>query len=98
MAGEAELRRAISERRLVACDFGSDPRVVEPHVLGLKERTEYLLAYQVGGTTSRGSSIGWRVFALAELANVRLLDQPFLGPRNWGSRHTTLDAILAVVR
>jgi hypothetical protein len=98
MASEVEFRQAIAQRQLVAFDFGTDQRVVEPHVLGLKGGAEHLLGYQVGGTTSRGSSIGWRVFALAELANVRLLDQSFLGPRNWGSRHTAFDTILAVVR
>jgi hypothetical protein len=97
MAGEVELRRAIERRLLVEFDFGADHRVVEPHVLGLKGGTEHLLGYQVGGTTSRGSSIGWRVFALADLSNVRLVDQSFLGPRNWGSRHTAFDTILAVV-
>jgi hypothetical protein len=97
MAGEAEIRRAIAERRLVAFDFGPDPRVVEPHMLGIKGGAEQLLGYQVGGITSRRSAIGWRVFPLAELTHVRLLDQPFLGPRNWGSRHTAFDTILTVV-
>jgi hypothetical protein len=98
VTGDAELRRGIAQRRLVAFDLGSDQRVVEPHVLGLASGAEHLLGYQVGGTTSRGSSIGWRVFPLADLTNVRLLDQAFLGPRNWGSRHTAFDTILAVVR
>jgi hypothetical protein len=96
MLGGAELRRALVERRLVVFDFGVNQRIVEPHVLGLMNDAEHLLAYQVGGTTTRGSTIGWRIFALAELTNVRLLEQTFRGPRNWGSRHTAFNTILAV--
>jgi hypothetical protein len=47
------LRTAIAQRRLLRLRYRDEPRIVEPHDYGKHNGSEKLLAYQVGGYSSR---------------------------------------------
>jgi hypothetical protein len=78
--------RAMRERRQVTCVYGGLRRAVCPIVLGTSEGREKVLAFQVGGQSSRplrGPETRWRCMFLEEMTEVALQD----GPWQAGGRH-----------
>jgi len=93
-----ELIRAIRARRLVAFRYHECERVVEPHDLGVAGGVEQLLAYQIGGESRSGSLPEWRRFDVADLRDLRLLEETFPGSRPAPSgRHSSWDRTIVRV-
>ena len=71
--------RALEERRVLTLAYaGGEPRTVQPHaILRKPDGTELLEAYQLRGHSESGIEHGWKHFALAQIDDVRLLDDRF---------------------
>src|SRR6266699_4830571 len=74
------LWRAIEERRMIRLLFHRRLRIVEPHDHGTLNGSVQLLAYQVGGSSSRRLP-NWILMKADEIIDLELLDQTFPGGR-----------------
>lgn len=75
------IRSAIRERRMLEFFYGGHTRIAEPHVAGIKDGREGILAYQTGGTSSSGVVPMWKRFYLDGISQIRTLDETFPGKR-----------------
>jgi hypothetical protein len=71
--------QAIRERRLLQFQYHGKLRIVAPYCHGLSTRgTEVLRGTQVGGSSgATGPGIG-KLWAVADMVDLRILDVPFL--------------------
>jgi hypothetical protein len=92
------LRSAIAERRLVAFTLHGFPRRAEPHDYGIINGVPKLFFYQLGGRSQSGRPFGWRWAVIAEMQDLRLLEERFAGARDQESgRHVQWDRLIASV-
>ena len=91
---------AISEKRLIEFVYKTArPRIVEPHDYGMRGGVEKLLAFQVSGDSKSGTPHGWKWFDVADMNQLRVLDQQFAGSRADASQnHRTWDVLFARVK
>lgn len=77
------LARAIRDRKVVTFTYHGHPRVVEPHTLGVMNRTGNLelAGYQTGGGSRRGGIPDWRLYMVSEIQDLAVLEEAFPGPR-----------------
>lgn len=76
------IHHAITERRQLCFIYEGLPRVVEPHTYGATAaRGDSLRAYQVGGASSSGGALGWRMFTESLMSDICLGAETFDGPR-----------------
>lgn len=76
------LCKAIQEKKVVTFYYGGGQRSAEPHCYGVsKDGKELLRAFQVGGYSSSGNPVGWKLLHLDELTGLQITDQTFPGPR-----------------
>jgi hypothetical protein len=69
---------AIRRRRLLEFDYHGKRRVVAPYCHGVSTRgTEVLRAIQVRGQSSSGGRGMGKLWAVAEMVDLRALDEPF---------------------
>ncbi len=93
-----EIRNAISAKNIIEFDYGGHSRVVEPHVLGINQGQYGVLVYQVGGSSSSGSPLGWRRMFIDGISGYCLTDDEFDGPRPYPSgSHSKWDQVIAFV-
>jgi hypothetical protein len=91
------LRAAIDQKRLIGLVYLNKPRIVEPHDYGIHSGSVKLLAYQVGGASSRPLP-NWRWMEVVSISDLRLLDQTFPGGRPTPSgKHHRWDQLFARV-
>ncbi len=95
---EQRLHDAIDDRFLVQFFYKGHLRIVEPHVLGVKDGRLHVLTYQVGGTSSSGSLPDWRRFFVDELSELQVTSQAFVPQQLTFKRHSAFDRQIAVVR
>jgi putative DNA-invertase from lambdoid prophage Rac len=74
------LWRAIEDRRMIRLLYHRRNRILEPHDHGILNGSVQLLAYQVGGSSSRPLP-NWILMKANEIADIELLDQFFPGGR-----------------
>jgi hypothetical protein len=74
------LWRAIEDRRMIRLLYHRRNRILEPHDHGILNGSVQLLAYQVGGSSSRPLP-NWILMKANEIAELELLDQFFPGGR-----------------
>jgi len=75
------IRKAIEEKRLIEFCFHDLIRIGEPHDYGLRNGTDQLLVYQVGGKSHSGGLPNWRWVKVAEISELKLLKATFDGNR-----------------
>lgn len=75
------IRSAIRECRMLKFAYGGHSRIAEPHVAGIKDGREGMLAYQTGGTSSSGGLPTWKRFYLDGISQLKTLDETFPGRR-----------------
>jgi predicted DNA-binding transcriptional regulator YafY len=98
---EAELIRAVGERRVVELRRAGEPgvRVVQPHVVFRTEAGAIALnAHQVDGWSRQGDLPGWRTFELSSIEALRVLEERFelapgYDPASPRYRHGVLAAV-----
>ena len=89
---------AIRTLHLVHLISGGCERVVEPHDYGIISGTRKLFFFQVGGQSSSVPPTGWRWAVLSDIAEARVLEARFFGPRAASSgRHHRWDHLIASV-
>ncbi|GBR65849.1 hypothetical protein AA103581_2039 [Gluconobacter wancherniae NBRC 103581] len=66
------LLQAAKEKVCVSFDYGDHFRKWSPHVIGNSPRGEMVLAYQYGGTSSRGAVPQWKCFEVALITNIKI--------------------------
>ena len=71
---------AIEDRRMIRMLYHGRIRILEPHDHGILNRSVQLLAYQVGGSSSRPLP-NWVLMKANEITGLELLDQTFPGGR-----------------
>jgi hypothetical protein len=96
---EARIRLAIANKRLVEVGYKGRARVAEPHDYGKQKGIDRLLVYQLRATSSsRGDAIGWRLFEVAKIESLEVLDTLFKGSRRKaGQEHHVWDVLYARV-
>jgi hypothetical protein len=72
------LVRAVLDHRTVNLVYEGLRRVVEPHVIGIHEAGEPVLAaFQTGGFSHSGDLPGWRTFITTNIESVEPRDETF---------------------
>jgi hypothetical protein len=96
---EAQIRLAIANGRVVEVGYKGRVRVAEPHDYGQQKGIDRLLVYQLGSASSSGSEVmGWRLFDVAKIESIEVLDTSFKGSRREsGQQHQHWDALYARV-
>jgi predicted DNA-binding transcriptional regulator YafY len=90
--------QAIRSKNLIEFIYGGHKRVVEPHVLGMKDGMTQLLGYQIGGSSSSGGIPEWRRFDLPNMSGLKIRNELFLGARSFPSgKHSEWDSTIAIV-
>lgn len=73
--------RAIEQRRRLSFRYAGHLRIVEPHIWGMNTRGhEVLSAWQTGGS-SRSDKLGWKLFHVEHMHDLRLLGEHFEAPQ-----------------
>jgi predicted DNA-binding transcriptional regulator YafY len=95
---DEQLRFAITNKRLVKLSYSGSIRVVEPHDYGVQKGAVRLLAYQQQGFGPQKSEPGWRLFDVAKIADLAVLETGFEGSRGASHQnHYVWDIIYARV-
>jgi predicted DNA-binding transcriptional regulator YafY len=77
---DARLRFAIHHRRLIQFNYHGAQRIAEPHDYGVSRDCIRLLAFQLRGQ-SKGPLPDWRLFDVARMEQLVVLDETFRGSR-----------------
>lgn len=73
---------AISTRSVVNFDYDGGSRIVEPHCHGTSTAGKELLrGFQTAGASESGESYGWKLFDVAKISDLTILDQIFTSNR-----------------
>ena len=96
---DARIRLAIANKRLVEVGYKGRARVAEPHDYGKQKGRDRLLLYQLRCAPSSGrEAVGWRLFDIARIESLEVLDTPFKGSRRTSDQvHHTWDVLYARV-
>lgn len=79
--------------------YSGSVRVVEPHDYGVQKGVARLLAYQQQNLGPKKSEPGWRLFDVAKMEELAVLDAIFKGSRGASHRnHHDWDIVYARVR
>jgi len=73
---------AIRNRQLLGFRYDGRQRVVEPHIYGVNFKAHAVLsAFQLRGGSASGERVGWKMFLIDGMEDVRMLPDAFPGPR-----------------
>ena len=84
---DSHIRQAIAAKNLVEIRYKHQSRIVEPHDYGVQHGVEWLLVYQLRttGATAGNDALGWRLFDVARIESLVVLETTFKGSR--GASH-----------
>ena len=84
---DSPIRQAIAAKNLVEVRYKHQSRIVEPHDYGVQRGVEWLLVYQLRttGDTAGKDAFGWRLFDVAKIESLVVLETTFKGSR--GASH-----------
>jgi predicted DNA-binding transcriptional regulator YafY len=72
------IKKAIQNKHLLEFMYKDELRVVEPYTFGVsKKGNDILSAYQIDGSSSSSSDLGWRLFTLDKIDDIKLSDNCF---------------------
>ena len=91
------IREAITEKKLLAFDYNDHRRIVEPHVYGRKSDKNGIMAWQIGGQSSKGKLPDWRRMYMNKMTNMKVLDEAFSGMRPVPNEHSPWDLYYLIV-
>ena len=93
------IEQAIRAKSVIEFTYSNHNRVVEPHVLGIKDGAVQILGYQIDGSSSSGGRLPeWRRFELAKMSGLAITGGVFPGRRPFPSgRHSAWDHEILVV-
>jgi len=71
------IKEAVLKQLCLSFDYENYDRTVEPHCVGLTTKNNYAVrAYQTLGSSSTGN-LGWKMFEIGKMKNLKILDQEF---------------------
>src|SRR5687768_10989121 len=89
-----QLYSAIEKKCLIEFEYQALNRIAEPHDYGMINGIEQLLVYQVGGESRSSKLPDWRLIRVAEIRQLRILDERFPGGRSVSSgKHKKWDQL-----
>lgn len=92
------IKQAITQKHLIEFYYQDFQRIVEPHILGLKDGVLQVLVHQVDGQSSSGILPDWRRMNLENILHLQILDATFSSnPSNPYGNHSSWDEIIAIV-
>lgn len=69
---------AIENCKLIEFNYKDEVRVVEPYTFGVSSTgKDVLSAYQVEGGSTSSDDLGWRLFSIGKIENIKILDNSF---------------------
>jgi predicted DNA-binding transcriptional regulator YafY len=72
---------AIAEKKIIQFRYDGYTRIVEPFCCGINTKDNYVLrSFQIGGHSSTKKN-GWKMFDLADISKLEILDDRFEGNR-----------------
>jgi hypothetical protein len=72
--------QAITNRHLIEFEYHGERRVVEPYACGIGKKSNYQLrGFQVGGRSASNPQLGWRMFLLGEMKELKTAETGFSG-------------------
>lgn len=75
------LTSAVEDRKVLAFEYDDQPRLVEPHAIGLNKKQQLVMrGYQVTGGSATASE-GWKLFTLDKVDHFHTLDLTSHAPR-----------------
>lgn len=78
---------AIDIKNLLEFHYDGHYRLVEPHTCGVSPKgNDTLSAYQVGGTSDKGSVPDWKQFTISKIVGLKKSDGTFTGTRKGYTR------------
>jgi hypothetical protein len=93
-----QIYTAIEHRRMMWLGYHQKDRILEPHDHGILNGSVQLLAYQVGGSSSRPLP-NWILMRVDDIYDIRLLDRTFPGGRPTSSdNHIKWDKLFIRVK
>lgn len=76
------IRSAIEELKILAFTYDGQPRVVEPHALGVTTKgNEAMRCYQTEGGSNSGKVPGWHLMKIEKIVGLQSTEEKFSGPR-----------------
>ncbi|MEG1563489.1 MAG: hypothetical protein RR365_07150 [Bacteroides sp.] len=92
------IRQAITNKKLITFSYQGHQRVVEPHILGIKDGDVQILGYQIGGSSKSGKPLpDWRRFSMNEMLNTAMDTRSFAGAREYRGWLDTWDQKYLIV-
>jgi len=77
-----DICRAIRERCIVRFQYDGGIRHIEPYCHGFsRDDNELVRAYQIGGFSSSGETVGWKTYRIDRCSAVVVTGIVFTGPR-----------------
>jgi len=93
----AEIRRAIADKKLVEFSYQNFIRIAEPHAYGSMGGVDHILVYQVRGGSRSRKLPKWSSVPLSQMTDFRILDETFLKRVISGTEYNFWEATYAVV-
>lgn len=93
------IKEAIENKKVIEFTYKNDLRIVEPFVLGVSSTGKVSLrAYQIGGFSTDSNNIGWKMFSVDNINNLRVKADSFIGMReHYNPNDSALNPIFARV-
>jgi hypothetical protein len=74
---------AINNRNLLEFYYDGHHRIAEPHTFGVSTKgNDSLSAYQIEGTSDKGSVPDWKLFTVSKIVGLKISDKTFSGTRS----------------
>ena len=80
---EKMITEAIENHKLIEFDYKDEVRIVEPYTFGVSSTgKDVLSAFQVEGGSTSSDELGWRLFSIGKIDNLKVLDIIFQPARD----------------
>jgi len=72
------ITEAIENCKLIEFSYKDEVRIVEPYTFGVSSTgKDVLSAFQVEGGSTSSDDLGWRLFSIAKIDNIKISDSRF---------------------
>lgn len=72
------ITEAIENCKLIEFNYKDEVRIVEPYTFGVSSTgKDVLSAYQVEGGSTSSDDLGWRLFSIGKIENIKISDSSF---------------------
>lgn len=82
-----EIIEAIENKKIIEFYYDNHYRIVEPHTFGVsKKGNDTLSAYQIDGSSDKGSVPDWKQFTISKIESMKILNETFIQERDGYTR------------